>query len=235
MEVRIKMKAKGNKSVEGKKILTLLLLVGTLMIATTGATYAYFALTATNAGTVTGTAATHTLTLTVTEAALKSGNSGVMVPQLDGAPLASAMNSTNKCVDANTNIVCKVYTITVTNTSTAKVTVNGTIEFTTTTANLKWKRVTSTTAAGSSTTGSFTTKDATSTRTDLTSGAACTPSASSAGCTSVALNKTNGSATYYIIVWIDEKNAEQADTGTWVATITFEGTDGRGITSTIRS
>ena len=223
------------KDKDGKKILTLLVLIGTLMICTTSATYAYFALTATNSTTMTGTAATHNLTLTVSKATLKNGNSGAMVPQLDGAPLAKAMNATNQCVDANTNVICNVYTITIKNTSTAKVTVNGTIAFTNPTANLKWKRVTSTTATGSSTTGSFTTTDATTTRTDLVSGTACTPSESSAGCTSVALNKTNGTVTYYIVVWINETGSAQTDSGTWSATITFEGTNGTGITSTITS
>ena len=51
------------------------------MICTTSATYAYFAISATN-NVATGTAATAGLTLTVTEAALKTTtNSGVMVPQ----------------------------------------------------------------------------------------------------------------------------------------------------------
>ena len=103
-----------NKNGDSKKIVILIVLIATLMLGTTGATYAYFALTATNSSTITGTAATTSLELTVTQAALKSGNTGVMVPQKEAA-LATAMNSTNKCVDGNNNVICKVYTITVTN------------------------------------------------------------------------------------------------------------------------
>ena len=220
---------------DSKKILTILILIATLMVCTTSATYAYFALSATNTDTITGTAATHTLSLTVTQATLKSNNTGVMVPQLVSA-LGTAMNSTNQCVDGNLNVVCKVYTITITNTSTAAVDLNGTIQFTNPTTNLKWKRTASTTGVATSTSGSYVTAGvtATTTRTDLTSGTACTPSSSSSGCTNVDLAK-NASATYYIVVWINETGSSQGDSGTWSATITFEGANGRGVTSTIRS
>ena len=84
---------------DSKKIVTMLVLVFTLMFCTTGATYAYLAFSATN-NVATGNVAAAGLTLTVTEATLKSGNTGVMVPQKEGA-LGTAMNSTNKCVDGN--------------------------------------------------------------------------------------------------------------------------------------
>jgi len=227
---------------DSKKIFTVLILIVTIMVCTTSATYAYFALSATNTGTVTGTAATHSLTLTVTQATLKSSNTGVMVPQLASA-IGTAMNSTNQCVDGNANIVCKVYTITIQNDSTAAVDLNGTITFTSPTTNLKWRRTASTTAVnGSLTTGSYVSSgiSATTTRTDLISGTACTPSSSSSGCTSVKLTKSSSStttdaATYYLVIWINETGSSQGDSGTWSATITFEGADGRGITSTIRS
>ncbi len=222
------------KNKDSKKILTMIILIATLMISTTSATYAYFALSAANTTTVTGTAATAGLTLGVTEATLKSGNTGVMVPQLASA-IGTAMNSTNQCVDGNGNIICKVYTITITNNSTAKVVVNGTIQFTTTTTNLKWKRVSGTQTAGTATSGSYSMVSATTTRTDLTSGSACTPSDGSSGCTAVSLAQSSGSTTYYIVVWINETGAEQTDSGTWKATITFEGANGKGVTSTITS
>ena len=228
---------------DSKKILTLIILIGVLMVTTTGATYAYFALTVSNTTTVTGTAATTGLSLSVTEAALKSSNTGVMVPQLSTA-VGTAMTSSNQCVDGNGNIVCKVYTITVTNSSTSNVVVNGTIKFTATTAvstgttNLKWKRVAATQSAGTSTTGSYSDVSATTAETDLISGTACTPSSSSSGCTDVALGKStasNKSQTYYIVVWINETGSAQTDSGTWKATIKFEGDNGKGVTSTITS
>lgn len=233
-----------NKDNDSKKIFTMLILIFTLMICTTSATYAFFALSATNSA-ISGTAATANLTLSVTQADLKTGtNTGVMVPQLETA-LTSAMSTTNKCVDGNGNIICKVYTITVTNDSSAAAKVVGTITFSGTNSsmvNLKWKRTTSVTAVGTNTTGSYAgVKACTSTGTtcsafpiyDLTAGTACTVS-SGTGCTSVNLT-AGGSATYYVVVWIDETGAEQGDTGNWSATVNFEGEKGTGITSTITS
>lgn len=238
-----------NKDNDSKKIFTMLILVFTLMICTTGATYAYFALSATN-NVMTGTAATASLTLTVTQATLQSGNTSAMVPQLEST-LGTAMNPINQCVDANGNIVCKAYTITITNKSTAAVKVKGTISFTGTSTsmiNLKWKRTTSVTAVSTSTTGSYSSTntnvctlngDQTACSTfpeyDLTAGTACTTSAGvDTGCTSVSLAKSSGSATYYVVVWINETNAIQTDSGTWKATVKFEGENGTGVTSTIK-
>ena len=242
-----------------RKIFTMLVMVFTLMICTTSATYAYFALNATDAN-MTGTAATASLTLTVTEAALGGGtNSGttqsaVMVPQLE-TYLENAIGANYKCVDGNGNTVCKVYTITVTNTSTAAVSVNGTIQFSlsgtdATMPNLKWRMIESTTSLGSDTTGSYagvavgdidtlsTTADITNTSSifDLTSGSVCDIENSNiTGCTGVPLAKTNGTKTYYIVVWINEINTAQYDSGQWTGTITFTGENGKGVTSTITS
>lgn len=198
---------------DSKKILTMLVLVFTLMICTTGATYAYLAFSATN-NVATGTVAQSGLTLSVAQATMKSGNTGVMVPQLESA-LGTAMNSTNKCVDGNNNIVCKVYTITVSTSSTATTPTTGTISFTNPSTNLKWKLVSNATTVGSVGTKAAATTNATT---------FATPTFSSA-------NKT---FTYYIVIWIDETNAVQTDSGTWTATIAFNSSNG-GITSTIRS
>jgi len=238
---------------DSKKIFTMLVLVFTLMICTTGATYAYFALSATN-NVMTGTAATANLTLTVQTASLKS-NTGVMVPQLEST-LGTAMNSTNQCVDANGNMVCKAYTITVTNGSSAGVKVKGTISFANTDTsmiNLKWKRTDSATAVSSTTTGSYSSTNtsvctlnaaetacSTFPEYDLTAGTTCTTSdGTDVGCTSISLTKyststTTDSATYYVVIWINETNEIQTDSGTWKATIKFEGENGTGVTSTIK-
>lgn len=220
---------------DSRKIFTTLVLVLTLMICTTSATYAYFALSATN-NVATGTAATASLTLTVTEAALKTTtNSGVMVPQKE-AYLGTAMNSTNKCIDGNANIICKVYTITVTNKSSAAVKVKGTIQFSGNGSmpNLKWRRTTDATTLGSNTSVAVGTN--TSTAYDIPAGTACSVSSGvDTGCTAISLAKTNGSQTYYIVIWINDPGSAQTDTGTWRATIKFEGENGTGITSTITS
>lgn len=244
------MKKEGIKN--SKRLLITSALILLLMISVTGATYAYFAITATNSTTVTGTAATVGLKLDVTEAALGGTNSGtktnVMVPQLASA-LGTAIGNNYKCVDGNGNTVCKVYTITLTNQSDAGVIVNGRIGFGTYnssndtfsgyTGNVKWRRIASTTALDASTTGAFAAagQQATNSWHDLTSDGACVPSPTATTCTDVPI-AARGSITYYIAVWIDEIRAEQNSTDesqTFVATINFTGADGTGVTSTIIS
>lgn len=211
-----------NKNGDSRKIVTLIVLIATLMLGTTGATYAYFALTATNNNVITGTAATASLELSVTQATLKSGNTGVMVPQKEAA-LATAMNSTNKCVDGNNNVICKVYTITVTNKSTAAVKVNGTIKFANSTnmPNLKWRKTTDTVTLGTGTT------------------AAANVTTAQTLDSNKSLAASSGTATYYIVIWINAQlnssgvEVAQTDTGTFTATIEFKSADGGGVTSTI--
>ena len=243
-----------DKSVMNKRIGALIVAIAVLVVSVTGSTFAYFALTINNETAVTGTTATASLTLSVTEATLGAGNTGKMVPQL-GTAIPTAINSTYKCVDGNKNIVCKVYTITVTNgtaqnPSTAGATVNGTITFTnySGTSNLRWRRIDGVNSATTSTANtSYAASGVTvsmNAETDLISGKACTPSSSSEGCSAIALGPTsNGTTTtphntqtFYIVVWIEETNSDQtaADAGkTFNATIKFEGENGKGITSTI--
>lgn len=233
---------RGNRN--SKRIFITVTLILLLIISTTGATYAYFAISASNSTVVTGTTASVGLTLNVSEATLKTPNTGVMVPQLATA-IGSAINNTNKCVDANGNIVCKVYEITITNNSTAAVEVNGTIAFASGTSgvtlasNLKWRRIESATALSSTTTGSYaaTGVTAATATTDLTTGTACTVG-SGTGCTPISLG-ANGSQKYYIVVWINEistgdQSAVDGDR-TFVGTINFTASNGKGVTSTITS
>lgn len=253
---------------DSKKILTLIALIAIIIITTTSATYAFFALSATNNSVITGTASTASLTLTVTEATLGGTNSGssktnVMVPQLEstlGTAMSSATGTDYKCVDANGNTVCKVYTIKVTNGSTAAVRLNGTIQFlapksstagTNTYTNLYWRKTTNTTTLGTGTsvqvknsnntaiTSNTTVTDCSTTGNycsqiyDIIAGTTCTVSSGS-GCTRIPL-ASGASATYYIVIWINETSASQnsTDKGTWQAIISFMGENNKGITSTI--
>lgn len=224
---------------DSKKIITMLILIFILMVCTTGATYAYFALSATN-NTATGTVATANLSVTVTPVALKTGNTGIMVPQLETA-LGTAMNDTNKCVDGNNNIICKAYTIVVTNDSTAAVKVKGTIQFSgnENMPNLKWRRATGSTTLGD--TGvSIAVGNDVSTTYDIVAGTSCYVEQNSkqdVGCTDINLKQAGvdgSSVTYYIVVWINETGAQQTDSGSWRGIIKFEGENGTGVTSTIR-
>ena len=215
-----------NKDSDGKKIAVVVLMIVILMLCTTGATFAYFAVGATNNNVITGTAATVNLELNVTQTLPTASNNGVMVPQSsttasNSGPLQSAL--TGGCVDANNNIVCKVYTVTVTNTSTATVVLKGLVSFYTNTGltafsgmpNLKWKTITSTSTIGST---SISDNTASMTATSFVD--------------SVSLVPNNGTATYYIIVWINETGTEQTDTGTFYGEVEFVSANGTGVTST---
>lgn len=144
------MNEKNNK--EKNKILALIILIVTLTVTTTGATYAFFALSATNPGTITGTSATvgGSLTVarilpgTVTNSSLVSWDDStkVMVPQLS----ANTTKRTNAlktaidggCVDANNNVACQVYRITFLNQGNAEVRINALLSLTSTMNNLRW-------------------------------------------------------------------------------------------------
>ena len=226
---------------DSKKITITLVLILVLMVTTTGGTYAYLALSANNATTVTGTVASAGLTLAVAQQPLKNTtNTGVMVPQLE-TYLGTAMNGTNKCVDGNDNVVCKVYKVTITNTSSAAVEVVGTIKFAGngSMTNLKWRRVSNATTLGSYTSVAVGTN--TTNKYDLSAGTACTTNATQgtqSGCTTVSLKKngvSGNSQDFYFVVWINETGAAQTDSGTFTATVEFLGENGRGVTSTIVS
>ncbi len=120
------------------------------MFSITGATYAYFALTASNNATITGTVGGATLSLTVTKSFPTVTTS--MIPQLEST-LEEAISTTYSCVDGNNNVVCQVYKAVIKNTGTTSAELTGTISFQniTTLPNLKWKQLTSERAIGSDT------------------------------------------------------------------------------------
>lgn len=231
-----------NKDNDSKKIFTVLIMIFTLMVCTTGATYAYFAISATN-GVATGTAATVGINLSVTKVTPDTdkwdASTKVMVPQLD-AGLGTAMNSTNKCVDGNGNVVCQVYKITVENTSTSAVRLRGAIYFTLGTdavfTNLYWRKVTNANTLGTNTIYKYST--------NVNTNSATAETANATLVSDLALDPNNnvaGSGTdyteYYVLIWIRETNSDQRNTdkGTWVMSVDFKDKAGNGVTSTITS
>ena len=120
----------------------LLIFVFIYILGCIGGTYAYFALSVSDNETVVGVAGEVDLGLDVEQVIPSSNNDSVMVPQLESA-LGTAISSTYNCVDGNGNIVCKVFSATVTNNSSANVRVKGTVSFTgiNSLPNLKWKRI----------------------------------------------------------------------------------------------
>lgn len=218
-------------------------LVLILFLSVTGATYAYFAISITN-NTITGSAATVNLTLDVTKIfpTVSSSNTGVLVPQLSvsgssTSPLASALK--RGCVDDNGNVVCQVYKINIQNIGgSATQVVDGMVSFYSNSAmtidvsakmpNLKWKLITSADATTP-------TNSVLGTNSDLVADASDMVFADNI--TMV----TGSSFTYYIIVWINETNADQPDkststvANTFYAKVKFDSSNGTGVTSTFNS
>ena len=178
----------------GKGIFYGVIGVATLIVAIIGATFAYFTATASNTSTIAGNAASVGLKLDIVHVST-AANKG-LVPQKEAA-LSSAMKGVNStagaddaCVDANGNTVCQVYKITVQNTGTAEAKLNGTLDLTkNSVTNLKWAIV-----------SDFDSNPTTS-----------TPSGSSLG-ESVTLG-ASASQEYYVVIWINETDAPQEDTG----------------------
>ena len=225
------------KSNDSKKILTLVVLIATLMITTTGATYAYFAFSGgTSTNTITGTAATASLSFSAEPALIapaQTANKNLpMVPQkaLNGSTnvLQKALTGASgkdKCVDTNGNVICRAYSFTIKNESSATAVLKGQIKFAwasgSSFTNLKWKLMTSATsvtvASGNVGTSATTAYQNFATNVSLAA---------------------NGTQQYWIIVWIEETGTNQnsTDHGTWYGTINFvNNADGSGITSTITS
>lgn len=195
--------------------------ISAILVAIIGATFAFFTASASNDNTITGTAATAGLALEVTGV---SSQNGSMVPQLTST-LSTAIDNTNSCIDANGNLVCKTYTISIRNTGTSTVNLYGQISFAytgdSTFANLKWALITYGVGDAATTIGTVASTSTASTQGNLVNGA------------TIAANTTN---TYYIVVWIEEKNRDQSteDKGSFTGTIAFTSADGGGITSTFK-
>lgn len=231
------------KNNDSKKILTLIILIATIMISTTGATYAYFAFSASSNNTITGTAATASISFSATPSLIAPPSTATdyttkpMVPQkaLNGSTnvLQKALTGVKPtgesavipCVDANKNVVCRAYTFTIKNDSTATAVLRGRIKFNwasgSSFTNLKWKLMTNaTTVAASSGNAGL---SATTAFQDFETNISLAP---------------DGTKQFWVIVWIEETGAVQnsTDYGTWYGTIEFiNNTDGSGLTSTITS
>ena len=245
------MNGENKKKYNVNKIVLLVALIATVMITTTGATYAYFAFSANATNNITGTAASASLEFrTSSTAAENSGIPSLIAPSnssYTGRPMApqKAYAGTNgatnvlqkaltgasgkdKCVDANGNAICRAYTFTITNMSTAAIVIKGQIKFAWSSggsfANLKWKLMTNETtvvaASGNAGTVATTTYQTFDNNVSL-------------GAKGTATEKKQ----YWIIVWIEETGTAQnsIDLGSWYGTIEFTSSNGTGITSTITS
>ena len=232
------------KYLEKNQVLITLIMV--LFFCITGATYAYFAISAVDNTTITGATATVNLTLDVKKIfPATDDNTGVLVPQLSTSASASSPLSTalkNGCVDANKNVVCQVYRISIQNKGgSATQVVDGKILFYSDAAlktnvhtampNLKWKLIDSVDAVtpANSVLGS---------RSDLE---ANDNSSNGKFVSSLSL-ATNVVRNYYVIIWINETGTDQTDKSTSIdnpkvfyGKVQFDSSNGTGVTSTFQA
>ena len=224
------------KDNDTKKISFVVIAILALMVTTTSSTYAFLSLNANATNNITGTAATASLVFGTTcgsngapsliAPATSTYQNSPMVPQYaynnskNVLQLAfNGQSGKDKCVDANNNAICRAYTITVKNCSTAGAHLTGKISFTNPTTNLKWKVMTNATTVAVTSATDTNIKSAT--------------TADQVFVADSGLIAPNGTASYSIIFWIQETGAAQNDSGTWYATIKFDSSAGGGITSTI--
>ena len=217
-----------------KKTFFSIVAVLTLVMAVAGGTFAFFAASANNAGTVNGTAGAPDLGLSVTLASAAETGTGKMVPlnvMVDDqttanatakAALKSALLATKQCVDANNNTSCKVYKITVTNSGDTSVNLKGFVSFAdgssgSAFANLYMDVLSSATAP-----------TATASIQKITLGTGTNNIVNSV------VLAANASKDYYIAVWIEETGSDQTSTdhGSFKGTVTFNSSTGEGVTST---
>ena len=106
--------------------------VATLVVAIIGATFAYFTATGNDNGTITGNMATITFSLNVKKVTTADEVKGGMIPMTNAMVEAAGLSSAGKgiCLDDNDNAVCQVYKITVTNTGSASLFVDGYVNLT---------------------------------------------------------------------------------------------------------
>lgn len=221
--------------------------VATLVVAIIGATFAFFNASASNTTTISGnTAEAAGITLNITDITETGAN---MIPLNlkvgDGdkdttRQFTEAMSG--KCVDMNGNNVCVVYKITITNNSaTSTIDVRGDLTLSESAANMKWQLLnvindTKETFAASEFAGHTT--DGATVTTATATGQLVREGLDGAVGTGNTARKTlaaNATATYYVLIWLEEMGKDQgADANkNFKGTVNFNAVDANGGTSGI--
>ena len=204
---------------DNKRIFILMIVIMGVVILVAGVTYAYFAFKTSNNNTITGSMGSVDLSLTVTkELPTTSGVDDILVTNFSELP----DNLNSKCIDQDGEYaLCQLYKIVLSNSSNGVNTkVKGSVSFNNTTSpNLSWIRIdnySSSTTYTSSTLGS----------------SYHTASSNFDSFESSYLLKSGNSVTYYILVWVNENEEEQTDTGVYTGIVKFEDENGKGVTAT---
>ena len=128
--------------------------VAVLIVAVAGSTFAFFSASATATNKIVATAASVGLELTLEDQTANATGNLIPIDEADLSKGAAGYQTKGKCIDKNDNTVCKIYKISVTNTSTAVAILSGTVNITADTGstftNLKWNKMTDVSTPGSS-------------------------------------------------------------------------------------
>ena len=174
-----------------------------IIIGIIGYTYSFFTATVTDSVTIRGEAASLNLTLTVTK--ISPNNTKGLIPQLDDYITSAVIGRNGSCIDDNNNNVCQVYKITLTNSGSSTVYVNGTLTLTAkNNPNLKWAMINGTTEP------------------TLTSSI---NNNNYVTLTENELYNVSETKNYYIVLWISETGLYQTDNGIFNGVVKFEDTD----------
>ena len=182
--------------------------VAVLIVAVAGSTFAFFSASQTAEDKIVGTAASVGLNLTLTDVTTNATGNLIPIDESNLSKGAVGYESNGKCIDKNNNTVCKIYKVTVQNTSTAVAILSGSVNITADTGstftNLKWNKMTDVSTPGSSfpiTTTALTTNE------------------------SFTADQTKE---YYIMVYINNVNSNQSpdDTGSFTGTVSFNSASG---------
>ncbi len=104
--------------------------IATLMVAIMGATFAYYTATASNNDVIKGNMATIQFDLTVAKMTNVDETSGGLIPMSNNMMQKALTSAKGICLDDNGNAVCQVYKITVINSSTAGMFMDGYVSLT---------------------------------------------------------------------------------------------------------
>ena len=195
------MEKKDFKKNETKKLIIGGVICFAILIGALGYTYSYFSASATNNSVITGRVESTVLTLNVSE--VVPNNGAKLVPQRDSAITKAVTGVNGKCIDGNNNTICKVYSVTIKNISTtAPVNVNATLELNAgSNPNLKWAEISGTTSP--------------------TLVSSVFPHTTTSWLNEVEY-QPNEERTYYLVMWISEKQTTQNDTGNFTGVLTVE-------------
>ena len=204
---------------DDKKILTIAIGIMLILIVFAGATYAYFAFSASNNNVITGEIGTVNLSLNVTKVLPNTTSvDNILVTSFND--LSSNLN--NKCLYTDGEFAtCQLYKIVLTNNADGVNTkVVGSVSFDNATSpNLSWIKLDNYDASTTYTAGSI-------------GGDKHKASSTFTNFSNAYLLKKSNSVTYYLLVWVDESEDEQTDDGSFTGTVRFEDENGKGVTST---